>query len=149
MIRLSLLALGLLVASPAFAQNSPSPVGCWQTVDDEDGEVKSYVRVYPEGNTLVGDIVRLTQNGGRCVDCADGYNNRVLRNERIMNGYTRDGNRWEDGTIKDPKTGRTYRSVMNLVDGSNGNRLYLRGYVGIRALGRSQTWQRSAASNCE
>ena len=150
MTRLSILTLGafaLLAAAPAFAQDTPA--GCWQTIDDEDGQVKSYVRIYPEGNQLVGDIVRLTQNGGRCTDCAEGYNNRVLRNERIMNGYTRNGTRWENGTIKDPKTGRTYRSVMNLVEGSNGNRLYLRGYVGIRALGRSQEWRRAPASNCE
>ena len=30
----------------------------------------------------------------------------------------------------------------------NSDRLYLRGYIGIRALGRSQTWRRAAASNC-
>lgn len=149
MTRLSLFALGalFLAAAPSYAQSTP--VGCWQTVDDEDGQVKSYVRIYSEGNALVGDIVRLTQNGGRCVDCANGYNNRVLRNERIMSGYTRDGDRYEDGSILDPKSGRTYKSVMNVVDGSNGNRLYLRGYVGIRALGRSQTWQRAATSNCQ
>ena len=151
MTRLPLRALGALAlfffAAPAFAQSSP--VGCWQTIDDEDGSVKSYVRIYPEGNQLVGDIVRLTHEGGRCEDCADRYNNRVLRNERIMSGYTRNGSRYEDGEIIDPKSGRTYKSLMNLVEGSNGNRLYLRGYVGIKALGRSQTWRRAAASACE
>ena len=151
MIRHSLSALAalafLLAATPAFAQSTPA--GCWQTIDDEDGTVKSYVKIYPEGNALVGDIVRLTVNGGRCVDCADGYNNRVLRNERIMTGYTRDGDEYKGGRIIDPKSGRTYRSVMHLVDGSNGNRLYLRGFVGIRALGRSQEWRRTAESNCQ
>ena len=133
------------VAAPAFAQSSP--VGCWATIDDEDGSVKSYVKIYANGNTLVGDIVRLTVANGRCVDCADRYDGRVLRNERIMSGFTRDGSRWEDGSIIDPKSGRTYSAVMNLVEG-NSDRLYLRGYVGIRALGRSQTWRRAAASNC-
>ena len=131
------------VAAPAFAQ---SPVGCWATVD-EDGSVKSYVKIYSEGNTLVGDIVRLTQGDGRCVDCADRYDGRVLRNERIMSGFTRDGSRYEDGQIIDPKSGRTYSAVMNLVEG-NSDRLYLRGYVGLRALGRSQTWRRAAATRC-
>lgn len=152
MTRLPLAALGafvlFLATAPAFAQ-SATPVGCWQTVDDEDGTVKSYVKIYPEGNALVGDIVRLTQAGGRCEDCADRYNNRVLRNERIMSGYTRAGNEYNGGRIIDPKSGRTYRSVMNIVEGSGGDRLYLRGYVGVRALGRSQTWQRAAASNCQ
>lgn len=134
------------IAAPAFAQASPQ--GCWATIDDADGSVKSYVKIYPSGNTLVGDIVRLTVNGGRCVDCADRYNNRVLRNERIMSGFTRDGSRYEDGSIIDPKSGRTYNAIMNLVNG-NSDRLYLRGYIGIRALGRSQTWRRAAASNCQ
>ncbi len=151
MTRLSF-AFGVLVlafaALPALAQTS-TPAGCWQTIDDEDGSPKSYVRIYPEGSQLVGDLVRLTVDGGRCVDCAEGYNGRILRNERIMTGYTRDGSEYRGGRIVDPKTGRTYRSVMKLVEGSNGNRLYLRGFVGIRALGRSQEWRRVPASNCE
>ena len=44
------------VAAPAFAQ--ASPVGCWATIDDEDGTVKSYVKIYQSGNTLVGDIAK-------------------------------------------------------------------------------------------
>ncbi len=134
----------VLLAAPAFAQ---SVDGCWATIDDEDNSVKSYVKIYSENGTKVGDIVRLTQGGGRCVDCADRYNGRVLRNERIMSGFRADGDRYEDGRIIDPKSGRTYNGIMNLVDG-NSDRLYLRGYVGIRALGRSQTWRRAAASNC-
>ena len=137
------LALALL-AAPAFAQ---TVTGCWASVDDDDGTVKSYVKIYPQGNTLVGDIVRLTNNGGRCEDCADGFNGRVLRNERIMSGFTRDGDGYEGGRIIDPKSGRTYNAVMNLVEG-NADRLYLRGYLGIRALGRTQYWRRAAASNC-
>lgn len=139
-------ALALLVlATPAFAQTVE---GCWATVDDEDGTVKSYVRIYPDGNQMVGDIAKLTVNGGRCEDCADRYDGRVLRNERIMSGFTRDGDRWEGGSIIDPKSGRTYSAVMNLLE-DNSDRLYLRGYVGMRAFGRSQTWRRAAASNCQ
>ncbi len=134
----------LLVAAPAFAQ---SVDGCWATIDDDDGSVKSYVKIYSEGGAKVGDIVKLTVNGGRCVDCADRYDGRVLRNERIMSGFRADGDRYEDGKIIDPKSGRTYNGIMNLVSG-NSDRLYLRGYIGVRALGRSQTWRRAAASNC-
>lgn len=135
----------LALAAPSFAQ---SVNGCWATVDDEDGSVKSYVKIYDEDGTKVGDIVRLTANGGRCEDCADRYDGRVLRNERIMSGFRADGDRYEDGSIVDPKSGRTYNAVMNLME-DNSDRLYLRGYLGIRALGRSQTWRRAAASNCQ
>ena len=148
MSRFFLRALGavalLVLAAPAFAQ---SVDGCWATIDDDDGSVKSYVRIYSEGGAKVGDIVRLTNSGGRCSDCADRYNNRVLRNERIMSGFRADGNRYTGGSIIDPKSGRTYNALMNLVEG-NSDRLYLRGYIGVRALGRSQTWRRAAASNC-
>ena len=149
MSRLLLRTLGaaalLVLAAPAFAQ---SVNGCWATVDDEDGSVKSYVKIYDEGGTKVGDIVRLTVNGGRCDDCAERYDGRVLRNERIMSGFRADGDRYEDGRIIDPKSGRTYNALMNLHE-DNADRLYLRGYVGIRALGRSQTWRRVPASNCQ
>ncbi|PAP78792.1 DUF2147 domain-containing protein [Rubrivirga marina] len=134
-----------VLAAPAFAQ---SVNGCWATVDDEDGTVKSYVKIYDEGSTKVGDIVRLTVNGGRCVDCADRFDGRVLRNERIMSGFRADGDRYEGGSIVDPKSGRSYNAVMNLMEG-NSDRLYLRGYLGIRALGRSQTWRRVPTSNCQ
>jgi len=149
MSRLLLRTLGaaalFALAAPAFAQ---SVNGCWATVDDADGTVKSYVKIYDEGGTKVGDIVRLTASGGRCVDCADRFNGRVLRNERIMSGFRADGNRYEDGTILDPKSGRSYSAVMNLME-NNSDRLYLRGYIGIPTFGRSQTWRRVPASNCQ
>jgi uncharacterized protein (DUF2147 family) len=49
---------------------------------------------------------------------------------------------WDGGTIYDPATGRTYRCAASL-DGPD--RLLLRGYVGIRLLGRTTTWLRVGA----
>ena len=46
-----------------------------------------------------------------------------------------------DGRIYDPESGKTYKSVLS----SDGNTLSVRGYVGIKAFGRSQTWKRTAA----
>ena len=43
-----------------------------------------------------------------------------------------------DGTLYDPKTGKTYRGNIKLV----GNKLELRGYVGIPLFGENQTWTR-------
>jgi uncharacterized protein (DUF2147 family) len=43
-----------------------------------------------------------------------------------------------DGTLYDPKTGKTYHGNAKLV----GNRLELRGYVGIPLFGETQTWTR-------
>ncbi|EIK54521.1 hypothetical protein YO5_17185 [Stutzerimonas stutzeri TS44] len=47
---------------------------------------------------------------------------------------------WSNGSILDPANGKTYRSKVRLLDG--GDKLEVRGYIGIEALGRNQTWVR-------
>ncbi|NOZ98004.1 MAG: DUF2147 domain-containing protein, partial [Gammaproteobacteria bacterium] len=47
-------------------------------------------------------------------------------------------NEYEGGTIIDPQTGKSYSLKGKLTN--NGTRLDLRGYMGISALGRNQTW---------
>jgi uncharacterized protein (DUF2147 family) len=50
--------------------------------------------------------------------------------------------RWEDGTIYDPKNGKTYDGYMYF-DGKQTDKLSLRGYVlGMSMLGRTSTWER-------
>ena len=44
----------------------------------------------------------------------------------------------EGGHLYDPKSGRTYHGEMNSSDGT----LKLRGYVGMKAFGRTETWTR-------
>ena len=137
---LGVLALALF-AVPALAQTN-TPVGTWRTIDDETGEPKSIVRIFEEGGVLVGEIQRLLPDGRVCTPCAEGFEGRDLRGERIITGLRRNGtrNEWRGGRITDPKNGRTY-SMTARMDGPN--RLILRGYVlGIRALGRNQTWER-------
>jgi uncharacterized protein (DUF2147 family) len=45
----------------------------------------------------------------------------------------------DDGHIYDPRSGRTYSGSLT----AEGNTLKLRGYVGIRLLGRTEIWTRS------
>lgn len=47
---------------------------------------------------------------------------------------------YEKGRVIDPLGGKIYDAKVRL--SSNGKRLTLRGYVGVSALGRSQTWIR-------
>jgi len=48
------------------------------------------------------------------------------------------GNVWEKGTIYDPKSGKTYKCKMTL----DGNRLNIRGFIGISLIGRTNVWTR-------
>ncbi|MEY4192009.1 MAG: hypothetical protein RJA00_240, partial [Bacteroidota bacterium] len=52
--------------------------------------------------------------------------------------YDADDKEWEDGTIYDPKNGKTYSCYMTL----SGNKLDVRGYVGISMIGRTSVWTR-------
>lgn len=55
----------------------------------------------------------------------------------ILKGFAKsDDNTYEDGTIYDPKNGKTYSCKMTL----NGSVLDVRGYVGISLIGRTTTW---------
>ncbi len=127
----------LLIAAPAFAQNTIA--GTWRTIDDETGEPKSLVRIEEQAGVFVGHIVQLLPEGRVCEDCAEAYDGRDLRNLQIIRDLRASGDEWSGGRIIDPKSGRTYRLKARL-DGPN--RLRLRGFVGISALGRTQTWER-------
>ena len=55
----------------------------------------------------------------------------------ILRGFKKDGaNRYVDGTIYDPKNGKTYSCKMELKN----NKLDVRGYIGVSMLGRTDTW---------
>jgi uncharacterized protein (DUF2147 family) len=62
----------------------------------------------------------------------------------IVKNFTYDSakERWIEGSIYDPKNGKTYDCFAWFEDGDFNN-LYLKGYVaGIKALGRKTTWTR-------
>ena len=55
-----------------------------------------------------------------------------------------DPGEWSGGEIYDPTSGRSYRAVVEM-DGPD--RLQVRGYLGIRLLGRTTTWVRVGSEN--
>jgi len=56
----------------------------------------------------------------------------------ILKDFVYEDNKWTDGTIYDPKSGKTYSCNMTLK--GNGD-LSMRGYIGISLIGRSETWK--------
>ena len=51
-----------------------------------------------------------------------------------------DGDAYTGGKITDPKSGKVYSAKATVANG--GKSLQVRGFMGISALGRTQTWQR-------
>ena len=60
----------------------------------------------------------------------------------IVSNMTFDGRyKWEDGTAYDPDTGKTYKGNIKL---PSPDKMKLRGFIGVSALGRTETWKRAA-----
>lgn len=118
-------------------------VGVWLTTGKEPAKIQ----VYRSGSNYFGKIVWLQNpdtNGKPKVDAKNPDENK--RTQQIMGlvilqNFQFAETEWNDGEIYDPKSGKTYSCNITL-DGNN--TLKVRGYIGIPALGRTETWTRSA-----
>ena len=140
-----LLAGALLASAATTMAQAASPTGLWQTIDDKTGQPKAVVQILQDSDgTLTGKI--LTGAGSnddpnrRCTACTDSRKDQLMKGMTIINGMKPDGDVWEGGQILDPENGKLYKCKMHLYDG--GQKLVVRGYIGVSLLGRSQTWIR-------
>ena len=134
--KLALVATSLSLSLNALAD----PVGTWRTIDDKTGKPKSLVKITLEGNKYVGRIQKLLgESGNVCVNCEGSLKDKDISGKTILWGVVSEGgNKYGGGKIMDPKNDSTYS--VSLTD--NGSSMVVRGYKGISALGRNQTWQR-------
>ncbi|SAK95651.1 lipoprotein [Caballeronia pedi] len=142
--RLMLGALGAFIAASAFAQTA-TPVGTWQTIDDQSGKPKAIIQIVDDGSgQLSGKVVRgigeFDHPERRCTACTDDRRDQLIKGMTIITGLRQNGDAWDGGQILDPENGKLYKCKMKLEDG--GQKLVVRGYVGVSLLGRSQTWVR-------
>ena len=135
-----LLGLGQL----SFAQDI---TGLWQSIDDVTGAPKGQVDISQESDgSYVGKIVKITPRTGYtpkefCTGCPAPYTNKpILGLNAITKLKYKDDLTYTGGKILDPNSGRVYSLTVKL--SPNGQRLHLRGYIGVSLLGRSQTWVR-------
>jgi len=57
----------------------------------------------------------------------------------LLTNFTYKDGEWSGGKIYDPKSGKTYSCTMKL----KGDKLEIRGYVGISMFGRTTVWTRA------
>ena len=63
-----------------------------------------------------------------------------LKGYRMLKDFVySEKDQWKDGTIYDPENGSLYSCVINMKDE---NTLDIRGYIGVKALGRTDVWKR-------
>jgi uncharacterized protein (DUF2147 family) len=78
----------------------------------------------------------------RCTECTDERKDQKILGMTIIKDMKQDGEEWNGGNILDPENGKVYKCKMHLED--NGQKLVVRGYIGVSLLGRSQTWNRQS-----
>lgn len=129
-------------SSFAFSQDI---VGTWKNIDDKTGTSKAILDIRQESNgTYTAKVIKITPRPGytpkdTCINCPAPYTNKPILGMDILTGLKHhDGLNYTHGKIIDPLSGNIYSMKAKL--SANGKRLSLRGYVGVSALGRSQTW---------
>lgn len=145
---LALVFAGMLAvpfSSRAEADRADAIVGLWAT---DKGKAHVQIRlgaagyegqivwlknpVYPAGDPQAGEVKHDRENPDPQL------RDRPIEGLTILRGfrYAGDGE-WEDGTIYDPESGKTYDAVMWLTETGT---LKVRGYVGFSLLGRTTEW---------
>lgn len=140
----SLLTLTLCAVSLiSRAQSTACIAGTW-TNDDASARILVYET---KSGNYAGKIVWLKEPNHEGKPKTDLRNpDEKLRSRPIMGlvilkGFKpSDDKVFDDGSIYDPKNGKTYDCKMTCLDG--GKKLSIRGYMGISMIGRSAVWSR-------
>lgn len=141
-----ILATLLLAAAAGGAFAQATPVGVWKTIDDKTGTEKAQIRIRDDGGVLSGRIEKLLAPDAKpdavCDKCTDERKDQPMVGLEVLRGVKKADaeNLWDGGTILDAAEGKVYKVRLQPADG--GNKLEVRGYVGMPLLGRTQTWIR-------
>lgn len=130
-----LMAFG--VTQNANAQkNGDVIIGEW-TNEQKDAKFQ----IFKKDNTYYGKILWGTGKETKDVNNPDAkLRNREVVGLVMLNDFVFDGNKtWNEGTIYDPREGKTYSCKITLNDK---NTINVRGYVGISMFGRTEVWTR-------
>ena len=139
----SVLFFLMLIFSFTLEDEGDRLVGVW-----EPSNGKARVKIEKIGNKYYGKIVWLREPIDPVTQLpkVDKNNpdasmqNVPLKGYRLLKDFIYLGkNEWTEGTIYDPENGSTYSCLITMKDN---NTLDIRGYIGLKALGRTDVWKR-------
>jgi uncharacterized protein (DUF2147 family) len=143
--KFSLVFFFILAITAIYAQDENKVVGTWLT---SGGDSKIAIKKSSNGK-FSGEVVWLKDPNRDGKPKTDHKNpDEKLRSRptlglSILSGfeYDADDKEWEDGTIYDPKEGKTYKCIMWFE--KDPNHLHVKGYIGFSLIGKEVVWTKT------
>src|SRR3990167_4830634 len=108
--------------------NLMSIVGQWQTVDHETNKPSSLIRIWENHGKYFGEIAKTYsenphQSISRCRRCRGNLHNKPILGMVIIRDLIAKADKYVDGEILDPRSGKYYRCQMTVADRSEERRV--------------------------